>query len=324
MSVVSPSWLIQSARLGTQQRCLRLSADAARSLQQISSSYSTPAVTKGDCTCRPTLCNTRDAPENSGDEELVTEASRRKLLDSICEGNNQNYESFNNGYSAYAVPTSTPASLLTRINWAITEAPHAAQTENHQKINKVPTYGVIPDSEDEDESMCVDVSMSGTQAIVADVMRDWAGGAAGAHDCDRDNLSGIREDSAHDHEIDPTLHECVIRGPHSLLLVLPTDGKTELAPTCRSMALPKGCASAYEILDFIHSFYQEELSLWSQVQLLIENPSSAAATRVLRPAFLEGRTVRRWELLGPRCGLEALVKATREPSGAVYEVRLLA
>lgn len=317
---MSPSWVIQSARLGAQQRCLKLSADAARSLPQTGTSPLSPPAVKPGC---PIHC-TADATRPSADEDLQTEAARKNLLDSIIDGGINDESDSVNGYSSFSVSTCTPACLLTRVNWAVTEPPHTARTESSSGATTTTTtmlYGVIPDSDEEidDEIVQIEMGISATQAAVADAIRDLAGGAH-----DHQHLQGMDEEYSEDHKVDPALYDVVIRGPRSLLLLLPTDGKAELAPSCRSIPLPKGCVTGYEILEHIYSFYEEELSLWQQVQLLIENPRAAVAVGVLRPAFLEGRAVRRRELLGPRCGLEGLVKATREPSGGVYEVRLLA
>jgi hypothetical protein len=43
---------------------------------------------------------------------------------------------------------------------------------------------------------------------------------------------------------------------------------------------------------------------------------------VLSPAFLELTDVPRGALLGARCSLEGLRKASREPAGSVYELQL--
>lgn len=59
-----------------------------------------------------------------------------------------------------------------------------------------------------------------------------------------------------------------------------------------------------------------------QLQLLRSFPEAEGAAAVLRPAFLELAGVTRGRLLGARCSLEGLRKASREPAGSVYELRL--
>ena len=59
-----------------------------------------------------------------------------------------------------------------------------------------------------------------------------------------------------------------------------------------------------------------------QLQLLQSFPAAERAAAALRGAFLELTPLPRGALLGPRSSLEGLRKATREPAGAVYEVRL--
>jgi hypothetical protein len=51
---------------------------------------------------------------------------------------------------------------------------------------------------------------------------------------------------------------------------------------------------------------------------------SGAAPAALREAFLELRPLQRGELLGACVALQPLAKATRDPGGSVYELRLSA
>lgn len=59
-----------------------------------------------------------------------------------------------------------------------------------------------------------------------------------------------------------------------------------------------------------------------QLALLQGFPQAEGAAEVLRPAFLELAAVPRGALLGARCSLEGIRKASREPAGAVYELQL--
>jgi hypothetical protein len=65
-----------------------------------------------------------------------------------------------------------------------------------------------------------------------------------------------------------------------------------------------------------------QIGIQEQLQLLQGIPEAEGAAAVLRPAFLELAAVPRGALLGARCSLEGLRKASREPAGSVYELQL--
>lgn len=71
-----------------------------------------------------------------------------------------------------------------------------------------------------------------------------------------------------------------------------------------------------------HPALQEAVPAEEQVALIRSCPAAHAVAALLKPAFLDMRPLARQELLGARISLEGLFKVTREPSGALYEVRL--
>lgn len=167
---------------------------------------------------------------------------------------------------------------------------------------------IISDSEEEEEQ---EVCGSSTQEAIGEVLRGIVSpqSSEGSH-----SGASVPPEAA--------LLEIVLRcGEVSLLL--PTDAKGELAPIYRKYDLSEKHATSLELLEFIYKFYQEEIGTDEQLAMLESAPRAAVAA-VLGKAFVEGRPLRRWELLGPRKGLEGLVKASREPGCAVYELRLTA
>ena len=56
--------------------------------------------------------------------------------------------------------------------------------------------------------------------------------------------------------------------------------------------------------------------------LLRSSPAAHAVAALIRPAFLDARPLARHQLLGPRVSLEGLFRATQDPCGSIYELRL--
>ena len=226
------------------------------------------------------------------------------------------------------LPLATPAVLLPGVEWSVMDPPSAAvvnvvgswwvqqqaQQQRQQLLADDPD--VIPDSEEEEEGVGVGfdpLCLSATQAVVGEMLAEHGGCGGGRGD----SSQGSTEQQA----LPAWVDEVVLRGS-SLTVLLPQDGRGELGHASLTWQLPVRQITAGELLRRVHAWYQDALPPEEVLALLKAHPGARAAAALLRPAFLELQAVQRGALLGPRVGWEGLVKATREPCGTVYELRL--
>jgi hypothetical protein len=107
----------------------------------------------------------------------------------------------------------------------------------------------------------------------------------------------------------------------SVTLLLPRDQHLALGHAVLRLPVPRHGLTAGELLQHLRAFYAQPL------------PADDASVRsLLRDAHGEAAAAAMWcagpvprsALLGPRLALEAVVRATRDPCGCVYEVVLSA
>eukprot|EP00887_Chlorella_sp_A99_P006628 scaffold3.g6628.t1 len=309
LGIVSPQWVLRSLKEGRQQRCLTLSADASRHLPEAAMGAAGAGGAAGAAPAGPPPGEAGSSgPALLDSELLASRDARQRVLSELaaegsCEAGGQQHRS-------------TPAALLEGLEWSVTDPPSAARlagTRAAQQEQGEPEPDVIPDSEEEEESQSQGLLLTATQAEVGAVLAECSGGSgsgggspAGQQGC------SLRSD---------WMEEVVFRGP-SLTVLLPRDARGELGHASLAWELEGRRLAAGELLARIHSHYGESLAPEEVLALLRAHPGAAAAAQTLRPAFLELRPVARGALLGARVAWEGLVKATREPAGAVYELRL--
>jgi hypothetical protein len=280
LNIATPEWVLQSLKAGRLQRCISLSADAARHL---------PGALAAEAGADPAA---RDAPSGAEgraravaalDEELA--ARDGGALQAAC----------------------APPQLLEGVSWTVSEAPARARMEREPQ-----DMDVIPDSDGEEAAPPPPPCFTATQAVVQEVL--WG--------CEPSlGSQGGAETGAGD----ARLQAVCFRGA-AMLVLLPADASGALGHDARTLHFPPSRhATVADILEAVYQHYQEELGAEEQLALLRRHcggGGGGAARGALRAAFVAGRTLRRHELLGARRSLEGLVKATRDPTTQVYELRL--
>ncbi|PSC76077.1 hypothetical protein C2E20_0748 [Micractinium conductrix] len=330
VGIVSPQWVHRSLRSGRQQRCLAVSADTSRHLPAASAATSPSQQQTGSGSTR----SSGDGRPPLSSELLQSREARLLALSQLAGGTtgaaaDAARPAARSGGGAAHQPATTPSELLGGVAWCVLEPPAAAVLEGSQlRQPPVPAEEdvvIVPDSEDEDQAdgggLCC---VSASQAAVQDLLLESpaaGSGSGGAHP-----QAAAWQASA------------VLPGVATLTLLLPRDARGELGLDTRCITLPlppspgnaAGAAGASAqrqmtagaMLQLVHDHYSESLGNQEQLQLLQTFPAADSAAAVLRPAFLELQELRRGALLGPRTAFEGLRKATREPTGTVYEVLL--
>ena len=86
------------------------------------------------------------------------------------------------------------------------------------------------------------------------------------------------------------------------------------------MTVPPQGLSRRALLTAVREYYQANLTVEEQLQLMV---GSGAGSKAVREAFVEGQPLQRGALLGSRRTLEGLYKATRDSQATIYQLKLL-
>lgn len=286
------------------QRVLTISADAARSIGSSNNHSLGSSVVQRDT-----------------NEAIQSQQARQAMVDELNKRSKRDDTHSKQHYNA--LPASTPSSILADVIWSVNDAPSTADKQQDHGLGRQELSNhndgalVVPDSEDEDELLrqqqAQELLISATQLVVDNAVRDM------------EPVNGNKGNN----NIKKWMHDVVFKG-QQITLLYPVDGTNcPGGHSAVSYSLGNGNVTAGDLLDIIYSHYQESIPLEEQFQLLQQMHNSVFVSASgqqqfdkLQKAFIDGETVKWYELLGSRLSLEGLQKLTRDPLGAVYELKL--
>jgi hypothetical protein len=114
---------------------------------------------------------------------------------------------------------------------------------------------------------------------------------------------------------DLTHSSAPVQGVPHVTLLLPQDQGLTLGYAPLRLAVPPGGLTAGGLLAALHAHYAQRVALNAETAALLRAAQGGGAAAA-------GGAAPRSALLGSRLALEGVVRATRDPSGAVYEVLL--
>ena len=320
---MSPVWVVRSLKEGKQQRCLMVSADASRALPAAAA----VATEESSVTCSSPLLPGAAAAgaKPLSNELLASRLARERVLSEVLAAAASRGSGGEGSFSA-AQQQSTPAVLLRGLEWSVMDPPSAAQLDGQPaqqqwRRQRHPDLDIVPDSEEDEGSDDEEglgppqpseapFCLTATQAAVGEVLGQCSDGDGGSPSNEDDGGAPT-----------PWVEEVVFRGP-AITLLLPCDGRGELGHTTLTWQLEGRQLAAGELLARLAEHYQSPMPAEEVLALLCMHPSAVTTVQLLRPAFLELQPLPRGALLGARCSWEGIAKATREPAGSVYELRL--
>ena len=103
-------------------------------------------------------------------------------------------------------------------------------------------------------------------------------------------------------------------------MLYPADARTGGAHLSHLVLVPPRGLSRRALLTAIRDYYEAPLTTEEQLHLIAADSSEAQA---VKDAFLSGQPLLRGALLGSRCALEGLYKATRDSHATIYQLKLL-
>jgi hypothetical protein len=109
-----------------------------------------------------------------------------------------------------------------------------------------------------------------------------------------------------------------LQGVPQVTLLLPQDQALALGYAPLRVPVPPGGLTCGGLLSALHAHYAQQTVLDNATARLLHAAHGAPAG-----AAAAGDAVPRSALLGARLSLEGVVRATRDPAGAVYEVLLV-
>lgn len=302
-NLVTPLWVLKTTRERFIQRLVHFSADLARqiaiALDDSQSKHLIQSRNKRGRGSGNTLAIDGTHDENSIQTEI--EEREQKMNEAkACVRRRRGPRL----QPCRTIPRPlTPSSLLDSVCWSISEPTSTACVYMDSLGCTIPENGPDMDA-NERASFFFDARDDGRHS---------------------EALTGISEDEVLTEPMKESEKREVIYKGAFLTILFPIDRFGEMGPSARTFFNEKGF-TRLQILDHIHSFYQENLSP-DEIEVAIHTDSKHADR--LRNVYASNEAldlgyvpVKRSEFLGSRRSFEALKRVGRENTGQVYELWL--
>ncbi|XP_073133431.1 uncharacterized protein [Henckelia pumila] len=267
--LVTPQWVLKSAKEKCQQRLVNLSSDLARYTGVMLNAFH-DSVSKEEVKRVTSPRNVPSPVIKASPEERQMKVNLAK--DGVRKRRNRKMKI-------------TPSRLLDSISWSISEPTSTASihTDSSSYDNNIDDQGsFLFDAKEDRKSMISFV-----------------------------NISRMLTESEKS--------ELVLES-HFLTVMFPVDRFSEMGPRSRTFFSNTGF-TCLQILDHIHSFYQEKMSA-EEIELAIHTDSRHAD--MLRSAYSGSLEFKRIDFLGSRKRLERLKRVSGDNCSNVYELLIRA
>ncbi|XP_075506090.1 uncharacterized protein LOC142543017 isoform X1 [Primulina tabacum] len=276
--LVTPQWVLKSAKEKCQQRLVHLSSDLAQYLEVMLEAFR-GGVSKEEVKRESSPRNVPSPMIKPSREERQMKVNLAK--DGVRKRRNRKMKTCQDPLGPI-----TPSRLLDSISWSISEPTSTASkhTDSSKFYNSIADQG----------SFFFDAKEDGKESKTSLV-----------------NLSRVLTESEK--------FELVFKS-HFLTVMFPVDRFSELGPRSKTFFSSNGF-TCLQILDHIHSFYQEHMSD-EEIELAIHTDSRHADR--LRSAYSGSLEFKRIDFLGNRNRFEMLKHVSGDNCSNVYELLIRA
>ncbi|XP_020080437.1 uncharacterized protein LOC109704122 isoform X1 [Ananas comosus] len=290
-NVVTPLWILKTVKEKSLQRLVHFSSDLARQVAMILENVSVSREeTNGGSVCPVASNSKKSLPTCKGIKESLEE--RQKITD-LAKLGVRNRRCHRMQTCQIPIHPITPSSLLDTICWSISEPTSSACVYT-------------------DSSWSEDVNEQQTISSF-----DVRGDATDAELSSENFSRPLKESEKRE----------VIFKNHFLTILFPVDRFSELGPLSRTF-FSNGGFTRMQVLDYIYSFYQENM-LENEIEVAIHTDSRHADR--LRSLYASEESVergyisfKRIDFMGSRRSFEALKRLSGETNCNVYELLIRA